>query len=62
MNNQMYGMPNYGFQNPFSTNAGMNYQMQQLLHYDIVKVNGRNGALVCLRSSEVAAPAVKEGF
>ena len=44
MNNQMYGMPNYGFQNPFSTNAGMNYQTQQLPHYDIVKVNGRNGA------------------
>lgn len=44
MNNQMYGIPNYGFQNPFSTNAGMNYQTQQLPHYDIVKVNGRNGA------------------
>ena len=44
MDNQMYGMPNYGFQNPFSTNAGMNYQTQQLPHYDIVKVNGRNGA------------------
>lgn len=44
MNNQMYGMPNYGFQNPFSTNVGINYQTQQLPHYDIVKVNGRNGA------------------
>lgn len=44
MNNQMYGMPNYGFQNPFSTNVSMNYQTQQLPHYDIVKVNGRNGA------------------
>ena len=52
MNNQMYGMPNYGFQNPFSTNAGVNYQTQQL----------SLTMLVCLRSAEVAAPAVKEGF
>lgn len=44
MQNPMYGMPNYSFQSPFGNGMNVSYQSQQLPHYDIVKVNGRNGA------------------
>ena len=44
MQNPMYGMPNYSFQSPFGNGMNTSYQNQQLPHYDIVKVNGRNGA------------------
>ena len=44
MNNTMYGMPNYSFQTPFGNGMQANYTPQQMPHYDIVKVNGRNGA------------------
>ena len=44
MQNPMYGMPNYPFQSPFGNGMNTSYQNQQLPHYDIVKVNGRNGA------------------